>query len=146
MNDLAPNTRSIATTSEIPWSKPRWLENWRAEMPIPVNPTEVSRALQGVENALRPIGPKEAAALLAQTVEVFGVPQNWDKIADVYLEALEDVPRDLAVLAMKRVRLNLKFFPKPAEIRAQIAPELSERNTVRARLSHALWRTNRSIG
>lgn len=115
-------------------------------MPVPVSKTEASLALREVEHALTPICTKDAAALLAQTVEVFGVPQNWDRTAKFYLEALEDVPPDLAELAMKRVRMNLKFFPKPSEIRAQIAPELGERNTARARLSHALWRLSRSIG
>lgn len=140
------NSQSIARTSESPWQPPPWLDQWQTSHPVPVSQETVSANLAAVQNMLRPVDPKVAAALLAQTVAIFGVPANWKQIADFYLEALEDVPPDLALLAMKRIRMEKKFFPKPAEIREVIANELAVRRTTEMRLKHALWRTQKAVG
>jgi uncharacterized protein YceH (UPF0502 family) len=72
--------------------------------------------------------------MLATTLELFGLPANWNDVAGFYLEAVADVPADLLALALKRVRLEVKWFPKIPEIRAAIDAELSERKTAAFRL------------
>lgn len=72
--------------------------------------------------------------MLATTLELFGLPANWNEVAGFYLEAVADVPADLLALALKRVRLEVKWFPKIPEIRAAIDAELSERKTAAFRL------------
>lgn len=64
---------------------------------------------------------------MAATLELFGLPENWKTVAPFYLEAFEDVPPDLVIKALKSARRNLKFFPKPSELRAPIVGELGER-------------------
>ena len=66
------------------------------------------------------------------------LPENWADIAKFYIEALEDVPHDLVEEALKHVRLNCTFFPKPAELRGPIAEALSERRAARDRLETVL--------
>lgn len=61
---------------------------------------------------------------------MFGVPDNWEKVAAFYLEAVEDIPEDLLEVALKHVRMNRKWFPKPFEIREPILPELAKRKAI----------------
>ncbi len=77
--------------------------------------------------------------MLVDTLEVFGLPDNWDKVAKHYLEAFEDVPLDLVQAALKDVRLTFKFpFPKPADLREPIRQALSERLGTLVRLQGVL--------
>jgi hypothetical protein len=130
----------IPAISAAPWSAPQWLASWRAELPPPASRQEIATALTSAEDALMPVDQKIAAALIAQTMGIWGVPPNWAEIAGFYLEVLEDVPPDLASLAMKHCRRNCRFMPRPADIRDQIAEELAERRVALSRLRHALWR------
>ena len=64
---------------------------------------------------------------MEQTLEIFGMPENWDEVAKFYLEAFEDMPIDLVEKALKEVRRNLKWFPKPSELRKPVADDLARR-------------------
>jgi hypothetical protein len=74
------------------------------------------------------------AVMLLQTLELYGLPDNWQKVAPFYLEALADVPADLVARGLKAVRMTCKWFPKPSELRQAMPDELSERRLVLARL------------
>ena len=87
--------------------------------------------------ALRPVSPKVLAVMLDKTLALFETPGNWDEIASSYTEAFQDVPEDLAAAAMKWVRLNSKWMPKPAEFRMPIAEELAGRHVALKRLQLA---------
>lgn len=76
--------------------------------------------------------------MLATTLELFGLPANWKEVAGFYLEAVADVPADLLALALKRVRMEVKWFPKIPEIRAAVETELAERKTAAFRLRLAM--------
>lgn len=76
--------------------------------------------------------------MMATTLELFNLPANWNDVAGFYLEAVADVPADLLALALKRVRMEVKWFPKIPEIRAAIDAELSERKTAAFRLRLAM--------
>src|SRR5262249_55279447 len=57
---------------------------------------------------------------------------NLAQIMPAYLEALADVPPDLVEIALKHVRQNLKWFPKPCELREPIAGVLEARRRAHA--------------
>lgn len=94
--------------------------------------------LEKWEPATIPADPKQVAVLLEQTLAIYGAPDNWSETAEFYLEALEDVPLDLVEKALKHVRLNLKWFPKPSELREPIREELAHRETTVSRLGAML--------
>lgn len=83
------------------------------------------------------------ATLLDGTLDLFGVPENWTSIAPFYLEAFDGVPADLVAAALRTARLNLKWFPKPMELRAPIMDEWSKRKTTAARLRNAAFLAER---
>ena len=67
---------------------------------------------------------------MEQTLELYGVPDNWNSTAIFYLEAVEDLPLDLLEKALKHIRMNLKWFPKPCEIRSPVAADLGKRKAI----------------
>lgn len=127
-------------------SLPRPLEGWRgpADGPVPLGLRELRTARQETDAALLPIDLKELTVLLDQTLALFEDrrPANWGHIAEFYLEALEDVPADLAREALRHVRRNVRFFPKPADLRAPIVEELARRQHIRLRLRLAQMMAN----
>lgn len=70
------------------------------------------------------------------------MPDNWEQVAPVYVETLADIPDDLIAEAFNRVLRECKFWPRPAEIREMVAPDLSRRRTAVSRLQHALWKAD----
>jgi hypothetical protein len=87
---------------------------------------------------LKPSDPKALAVQLVQTLDLYGMPENWDRIAGFYLEALADVPADLIPATMKNVRMTCKWFPKPSELRACIPDDARRRRLALARMRVAL--------
>ena len=125
---------------------PQWLENWEPwhTTILKASRQEVEREIARWEPCLRPADPKAVAVLLERTLELFGVPDNWDEIADFYFEAFEDMPVDLVEKALKHARQHCRFFPKPVELRESILEEWDERRRPLLRLgailSHARFR------
>lgn len=95
---------------------------------------EVQVAIVAAESALQPADPRLVAVELDRVLAVHGTPANWDRAVGDYLEAFEDVPADLLLRACRHARLELKFFPKPAELRTPILEDLHERTHVLRRL------------
>ena len=58
--------------------------------------------------------------ILEKTLELYGMPSNWDRVAEFYLEVIEDLPMDIIIDAMRTLRQTCKWFPKPSEIRDAI--------------------------
>lgn len=86
---------------------------------------------------MAPADIRAVAVELDRVLAVHGTPADWEGKVDDYLEAFEGVPFDLVQKACKNARLNLKFFPKPAELRAPILDELAERRHALRRLRTA---------
>ena len=124
-------------TGGAPFSPPAWLSGWRTEQPVPAPLAQVQAAIADAEAALIPADPRAVAVELDRVLAVHGTPKHWDEIADDYLDAFEGVPLDLLQVACKNARLNLKFFPKPGELRAPILAELAERRQALRRLQSA---------
>lgn len=79
-----------------------------------------------------PADPRLLAVELKRTTDRFPPRKGWDEedaaaAGDGLMEALEDVPLDIAQAALKRVRLECHFFPDPADIRERVVAELGER-------------------
>lgn len=82
---------------------------------------------------LVPMDPKALMVKLAQTLAIWKLPDDWDEVGVFYREAFADVPADLVDIALRHVRLTLKWFPKPCELREPIARMLQERQQRHAR-------------
>ena len=77
-----------------------------------------------------PADPKLLAVELKRTVDLFPAPNDMSQAAalsEALMEALEDAPLDIAQAALKRVRMECKWFPKPAEVRERVMAEMGER-------------------
>lgn len=126
-----PFDKSVALGSlraSRPADPPQWFVKWHISEPLFVTAAELNDAQQAVEAAAAPAELEFISVELELTLELYGLPKNWDAIVEFYIEAFEDVPPDLVVTACKRLRLSpLRFFPKPGEIRAHIVDDLEQR-------------------
>jgi hypothetical protein len=104
---------------------------------VPVPKAELAGIISQAEAALRPADPRTIGALLEQTLELYGLPDNWDLVVGFYLECFEGVPVDLVAAALKHVRQTCRFFPKPAELRAPIREEWAKRRQALVKLQIA---------
>ena len=80
----------------------------------------------------QPINPKMLAVEISRTMAIFPPPQGLDDdgmcaLGDAMTEVLRDMPADIVMAALRRVWLECKFFPRPAEVRAFANAELGER-------------------
>jgi hypothetical protein len=91
-------------------------------------------AITEIEALNAPIDPKALAVLLLKTLKLWRLPEDWDDIAPFYRDALADAPLDLVQAALRHVRLTLKWFPKPCELRAPIEAELERRRNLLRRI------------
>lgn len=134
-NEKLPQRKPLAAALALP---PLWLGGWKMEYPVPVSRETLRKELEDWNNHCRPADPKAVAVLLERTLALYGAPENWDEIAEFYLEAFESTPLDLVEEALKEVRLTCKFFPKPSELRAPIVDEEMNRQATQGRLRMAL--------
>ena len=81
---------------------------------------EVEYELENYRQALKPAEDKSIAVFLANIVNHFGAPENWADLTEDYFIALEDLPEYHLQETYKSILKNCKWFPKIAEIRANI--------------------------
>lgn len=84
-----------------------------------------------------PVDRRALVVVAEQTLALFPMPDNWAEQAAAWYSALADIPEDLIRVAFERVARNCRFWPRPAEVREQIAAELSERRVAVRRLKVA---------
>ncbi len=119
-----------SVVADVPASPPQWIVGYQPDhhRPVPVPSSQVRRELADWDAACEPADVKAIAVLLEHTLKLFGLPENWDDIAEFYLEALEDVPLDIVRDGLKTIRLGSVFFPKPAEIRRAVKDKLDAKS------------------
>ena len=124
----------------VPASPPQWIVGYlsRHHPPVPVPSSQIRRELVDWDAACEPANLRTIAVLLEETLKLFGLPEDWDQIADFYLEVLEDVPLDIVQDGLKRIRFESVFFPKPAEIRKVVKEKLEQRRGTTRLLEYAL--------
>ncbi len=117
-----------------------WVDGWLPGHILPRSPDQVRAELDRWTRLAEPVGVEHAAVMIEQTVALWNdrTPKNWSDIADFYLEAVEDMPPDLLDEALREVRLNSRFFPTPADIRAPVLARLERRKRTRDRLGTML--------
>jgi hypothetical protein len=120
---LTVSTTTIAA-SPLP---PGWLAKWQPDQVPPVPADEIAASLRVLESALAPVEPMALATYAERALSIFPKPDNWATQCAVYFSALSDLPDDLARMAFARVVANCRFWPRPAEVREQVASELRER-------------------
>lgn len=90
-----------------------------------------------VEQSLTPASPKELSRIVARlaTLPSASVMKLSNAEAQMSLhdqvEALADLPADLAELARKRAMRHCRYAPSPVEIIGQVRDEIRERLTTR---------------
>lgn len=119
-------------------SPPSWLEGWMVNQTVPVALETVQTQLDRWKPHCQPADPKIVAAMLDKTLAIYGLPANWNEIAEFYLEVFENAPLDLVTKSLKHVRLTSKFFPKPSELLEPIEKELNRRRLTVSRLEMVL--------
>lgn len=68
------------------------------------------------------------------------IHDRWADVAGDYLDALSDLPPDLAERMRQRAVAQFKFRPTVAELRGAIADDISARRLARTRLELAAMR------
>lgn len=116
---------------------PSWLTTWQADQTPLATADEIADDIAKLEAALVPVDRKALLVLATQTLVLFPLPDNWEQQSVAYYSALADIPEDLIRLAFERVARNCRFWPRPAEVREQIAGELFERRLAVRRLKAA---------
>ena len=117
---------------------PQHMKQWEYmyHEPPPATAEELDYLEDAWNQTLVPCDRKAAMVMLDETLALYGAPDNWDSVAKFYLEAVDDVPEDLLAKALKHIRMNLKWFPKPCEIRTPIAEDMEKRRRIMARISY----------
>jgi len=132
---------SLSTSTSAPALNsppaPEWLVTWSVSEPVPVPPDAILGSLTLFREAMAPSTPVQLVEALLPLLDLYGRPDGWDLKARVYTALLEDVPPDLLAWGVWAAMRATQFFPRPSEIREQIAEELSRRNQVCQRLETA---------
>jgi hypothetical protein len=64
--------------------------------------------------------------LLKPLIDLHGEPRNWATAARLYVDTLADIPEHLLAIAVRHAIASNPYFPKPGDLRASIADELSD--------------------
>lgn len=109
----------------------RRYETWDpASERLPATATQAREDAKALDDACAPAPRAVIATLVAKTLVLFDPPAD-PKAADArtrsIIEALEDIPLDIVESTLKRVRMELTFFPRPAEVRERAMAERGER-------------------
>lgn len=109
----------------------RRYETWDpASERLPATAAQALEDAKALDDACAPAPRAVIATLVAKTLVLFDPPAD-PKAADArtrsIIEALEDIPLDIVQSTLKRVRMELTFFPRSAEVRERAMAELGER-------------------
>ena len=90
--------------------------------------TTESQQQEPRSSGLRLATKQEIAVCLDMAIRVYGPPQGWDQVtAEIYLEALAELPTDMLIKATQGHIRESKWFPRPAELRGRVQEMLAER-------------------
>lgn len=124
---------------------PSWLATWEPDQVPPATVDSIAAEVARHVAALVSVDPKALVVLATEKLVLFPIPENWKQQAPAWYGALADIPEDLIRIAFDRVARNCKFWPRPAEVRAQIAQELADRRVAANRLKVALSKAKREV-
>ncbi len=116
-------------------SVPHWINDWRPTDSIYITSSQIDTLLYEVKILNEPCQIEQGVTVMEQTLELYGMPNNWNRIVEFYLEAIEDLPLDAIIDMMRTCRMNLKWFPKPSELRSYINKDYWKRCTAEIKLN-----------
>lgn len=122
-------------------SRQRHYAEWTpATGDLPATVEQIAADVRAFAAGLEPADPRALAVELRRTLALFPPPDEHQAAAlsEGAMEALEGAPLDIAQAALKRVRMESKFFPRPSEIRERVVAELGERRRAKAKAEVAL--------
>ena len=96
---------------------------------------QIDTLLYEVRVLNNPCQIEQGVAVMEQTLELYGKPDNWNRVVEFYLESIEDLPLDAIIDMMRTCRMNLKWFPKPSELRSYINKDYWKRCTAEIKLN-----------
>lgn len=99
-----------------------------------------------VAESLVPSGDKAAAVVIAKALEAFGTPDNWDILAEDYLDELSQVPPDLLKEVWVHARRECKFMPKIADLLSPVKDKILARQIKKRKLEMMLTMSGRNYG
>ncbi len=119
-----------------PQSPPLWINDWSLANhdPVPVSRETLDETECWLLVLMEPADPREGAAVMEHTLELYGMPDNWNRTVEFYLEVIEDLPLDIIIDAFRTIRQTSKWFPKPSEIRGSISNVFWQRQSALSRL------------
>ena len=130
-----------ASTHSTLASRQRHYADWLPSAgDLPATVEQIASDVRAFAAGLEPADPRALAVELRRTLALFPLPdpQQAAALSEGAMEALEGVPLDIAQAALKRVRMECKFFPRPSEIRERVVAELGERRRAKAKAEVAL--------
>jgi len=87
-----------------------------------------------MDECLLPAGLRAAGVVLSKSLNQFGTPDNWELLADDYLDELSQVPTDLLHEIWVHVRRECKYLPKIAEMLEPVKDKILARRIKRSKL------------
>tara|TARA_R100001129_G_scaffold40817_1_gene27741 strand:- start:1507 stop:2214 length:708 start_codon:yes stop_codon:yes gene_type:complete len=119
-----------------PLSPPHWIEEWglSSNERVPVSKETIVFLQDELTYLTEPADPREGASVMEKTLELYGVPDNWERIVEFYLEVIEDLPLDIIIDLFRTTRMTLKWFPKPSELRNNVSSAYWQRKNALIRL------------
>ena len=104
-------------------------------------------AIELAQGALLPAGPdtiNRAVAFLSALPAPAMATADGKMALQLYRVGLKDIPRDLLALACETAAQTCRWRPSPAELRALVAGQLTERRTALRRLEKARHRASQA--
>ena len=85
----------------------RWLKTWVPANPvIPASENEILGTIAKLRAALVPADQRLVAIALDRTMALWHTPDQWERTAEFYLEALADIPADLIEATLRELRMR----------------------------------------
>jgi hypothetical protein len=124
-----------------------WLKAWKpSDSYIDVPPDVIRNEIAVMADSLIPSGDKAAAVVIAKALEAFGTPDNWEVLADDYLDELSQIPPDLLKEIWVYARRECKFMPKLADLLEPVKDKILARQIKKRKLEMMLTMQGENYG
>ncbi|HEV2303813.1 MAG TPA: hypothetical protein VGR91_19780 [Stellaceae bacterium] len=112
---------------------------------MPVGRDDILAATADAERSLAPIGPQQLLDALAPLGALFGWPDNWTAQLPIYEQVFAPLPAWAVAAAVRGACAQCEFFPKPAQLSAQLPSTFHELNRALVKLRLALFCCDKAV-
>lgn len=118
-----------------PDETPTWLKDWTPSDSFVNVPVEVIlQEIKKMDECTLPSGDKAAAVVIDKALNQFGTPDNWEALADDYLDELSQVPPDLLNEIWVYCRRECEFMPKISKMLQPVKDKILARSIKKTKL------------